>query len=118
VEIFTPFDFEFFNEPPATNAPTTNFREARISGTSMASPQVCGVGAQLLQLRPELTPTQLRDLLIEYSTDTVFTTGLDNDYTDLNTLHGAPRRVLRQPFGQPADTFKGQFQNGVQFRRR
>jgi subtilisin family serine protease len=117
VEINTPFDFEFFKEP-STTTPTIDFREARISGTSMASPQVCGVGAQLLQLRPELTPAQLRNLLIEYSTDTVFTTGLDNDYTNLNTLHDAPRRVLRQPFGQPADTFKGQFQNGVQFKRR
>ena len=118
VEIFTPFDFEFFNEPSVVTAPTSNFREARISGTSMASPQVCGVGAQLLQLRPELTPAQLRDLLIEYSTATIYTTGLDNDYSNLNTIHGAPVRVLRNPFGKPADTFNVQFQNGIQFRRK
>lgn len=118
VEIFTPFNFEFFNEPPTVSAPTSNFREARISGTSMASPQVCGVGAQLLQLRPGLTPAQLRDLLIEYSTATIYTTGLDNDYSSLNTIHGAPVRVLRNPFGKPADTFNVQFQNGIQFRRR
>lgn len=118
VEIFTPFDFIFFNEPTVATAPTSNFREARISGTSMASPQVCGVGAQLLQLRPGLTPAQLRDLLIEYSTPTINTTGLDNDYSNLNTIHGAPVRVLRNPFGKPADTFNVQFQNGIQIRRR
>lgn len=115
--ISTPFDFIFFNQPPA-QAAANNFKEARISGTSMASPQVCGVGAQLLQLRPELTPTQLKDLLIEYSTPTIRTTGLDNDYADQQTIWGASQRVLRNPFGKPANTFNGQFRNGVQFKRR
>lgn len=112
----TPFDFNFFLD--YSTVVNSTFNEARISGTSMASPQVCGVGAQLLQIRPELTPAQLRDLLIEYSTPTINTTGLDNDYTNLNTIHGAPVRVLRNPFGKPADTFNVQFQNGIQFRRR
>lgn len=115
VRLNTPFPFTFFNSPLVSGGA---FKEARISGTSMASPQVCGAGACLLQLRPELTVQQLRDLIISYSTPTVYTTGLDNDYTNLNTLHGAPVRVLFNPFGKAADTFKGQFQNGIQFRRR
>jgi len=115
VRLTTPFPFTFFTEPSVSAG---GFKEARISGTSMASPQVCGVGACLLQLRPELTVTQLRDLIISYSTPTINTTGLDNDYTNLNSIHGAPVRVLYNPFGKAADTFKGQFQNGIQFRRR
>ena len=114
VRVILPFTFYFFNDPGFASS----VKEARISGTSMASPQVCGVGACLLQLRPGLTPTQLRDLVISYSTPTVYTTGLNNDYTNLNTIHGAPVRVLRNPFGKAADTFSGQFRNGLQFRRR
>jgi subtilisin family serine protease len=35
-----------------------------LSGTSMASPQVAGIAAKLVALRPTLTAVQLRDLLV------------------------------------------------------
>ena len=36
----------------------SNFKQTNISGTSMASPQVCGVGALYLQADPSLTPSR------------------------------------------------------------
>ena len=40
-----------------------SYSQAKISGTSMASPQVCGFGALLLQVYPELTPYELKYLI-------------------------------------------------------
>ena len=42
----------------------STFKICNISGTSMASPQVCGVGALLLQANPHATPSQLKSLII------------------------------------------------------
>lgn len=36
----------------------------RLSGTSMASPQVANLAAKLFALKPELTPTQVKDLIL------------------------------------------------------
>jgi len=38
----------------------SNFKICNISGTSMASPQVCGVGALILQANPHMTAAQLK----------------------------------------------------------
>lgn len=38
---------------------------AQLSGTSMASPQVANLAAKLLALKPELTPVQLRGLIVD-----------------------------------------------------
>lgn len=49
------------------SAPTyylnTSFRQVNISGTSMASPQVAGVAALILQLNPGVSPSQLKKFL-------------------------------------------------------
>ncbi|MFB6249471.1 MAG: S8 family serine peptidase [Salinibacter sp.] len=41
----------------------TDGRYARVGGTSFASPQVTGVVAQMLQMNPDLSPTEVRTLL-------------------------------------------------------
>lgn len=75
-----------------------SYNQANISGTSMASPQVCGVGALLLQLNPAYTPAQLKEKLLKTSTDVLYSTDLDNDYADIQSIHGGFKRVLYMPF--------------------
>ena len=70
-----------------------NYKIMTISGTSMASPNVAGLVAQLLQLHPGYTPAQIRNLVIETSTpNMLYTTGLSTDYTNSDSLHGGPNR--------------------------
>jgi serine protease AprX len=80
------------------------FRIGSISGTSMASPNVAGIVAQLLQVYPRATPAQIRQKIISDSTvgvlyDTVSTT----NYADSQSLHGGANRYAYMPF----NTFSG-----------
>jgi len=80
----------------------TAYKICNISGTSMAAPQVCGVGALVLQANPHMTPAQLKAYLINQSAASqVYSTGLDNDYADSRSLHGGNNRFLKHPFPSP-----------------
>tara|TARA_B100001094_G_scaffold215060_1_gene209091 strand:- start:237 stop:1781 length:1545 start_codon:yes stop_codon:yes gene_type:complete len=87
----------------------SNYKICNISGTSMASPQVCGVGALLLQANPHATPAQLKaHLIATCQTNGIYSTGLDNDYSDSRSLKGGNNRFLVNPF---ASQYKFQIQN-------
>jgi subtilisin family serine protease len=74
------------------------FRIANLSGTSMASPNVAGIVAQLLQIYPGETPAQIRQRVISLSTpDMLYTTGSTTDYSVANSLHGSPNRYAYFP---------------------
>jgi len=89
--------------------PNTSFKICNIGGTSMASPQVCGVGALLLQANPHSTPAQLKSHLIaSCQTNGIYSTGLDNDYTDTRSLKGSNNRFLVNPF---SSEYKFRIQN-------
>ena len=75
-----------------------SFRQVNISGTSMASPQVAGVSALVLQLNPTYTPAQVKSALIAESTATIYTTGLSNDWSDTRSLQGGSQRFLHANF--------------------
>ena len=73
----------------------------------MASPQVCGVLACILQMRPNLTPAESRDLIMDLSQparvfDSTGSTG--NDYTDYKALQGAFNNFLQQRFKIPTQS--------------
>jgi subtilisin family serine protease len=70
------------------------FRQVNISGTSMASPQVAGVAALILQLNPTYTPAQVKTALLNSATATIYTTGLSNDWTDTRSLQGGSQKFL------------------------
>jgi subtilisin family serine protease len=75
------------------------FKIMSISGTSMASPNVAGVAAQLLQIYPTATPAQIRQKIIALSTpNMLFDTGSTTDYTNSASLHGGPNNFAYQPF--------------------
>ena len=57
------------NAQPPVTAPTHGVGFTNLSGTSMASPITAGLAALMLQLRPELTATEVQALLEQSSVD-------------------------------------------------
>lgn len=77
----------------------SNYKIMSISGTSMASPNVAGIAAQLLQVYPTATPAQIRQKIIDTSTaNMLYTTGQSTDYSNSRSLHGGPNRYAYQAF--------------------
>jgi subtilisin family serine protease len=71
----------------------SSYRIMSIGGTSMASPNIAGIVAQMLQQNPGATPAQIRQSVIDASTPNVlYTTGQTTDYSDSRSLHGGPNR--------------------------
>jgi subtilisin family serine protease len=83
----------------------SGFKQLTISGTSMASPQVCGVGALYLQMNPGIKPEQMKTWLTNTAevTSVIYTTNTSNDYTTTRSLLGAPNKFLYNPFGIESD---------------
>jgi subtilisin family serine protease len=81
--------------------PDPTYKICNIGGTSMASPQVCGVGALFLQLNPHSTPAQLKNAIISNSYTSGLYTGTVDDYDDQNNLLGGNNRILYNPFNDP-----------------
>ena len=77
----------------------TNFKIMSITGTSMAAPQVAGVCALHLQVRPDLTPSQLLEKVLSDTKSVISTSGVDNDYNNLTNLMGGPNRFLYSRHG-------------------
>jgi hypothetical protein len=81
----------------------TNYKIMSISGTSMASPNVAGLCAQLLQIYPMATPAQIRQKVIDISQpNMLYSTGNSTDYSNTISLHGGPNRFAYQPFNTAA----------------
>lgn len=77
----------------------SSYSSVKISGTSMASPQVAGVIATMLESRPtwnqSKTMTWIKNTA---STGRLSDTG--GTYTDVQSLQGATNRYLKQPFNR------------------
>jgi subtilisin family serine protease len=73
------------------------FKSTKISGTSMAAPQVTGVLACMLDVRPEYNQSQVKAWIEEVGT-TSRLSDTGGSYADLASLQGGPNRYLRQPF--------------------
>lgn len=90
-----------------TGYPTdASFPIMKIGGTSMAAPQVAGVVAQHLQIRPDLTPAQMQQRIFDDAlVDVMDNTGTDTDYELIyNCLMGSPNRFLFSKYGKPPIT--------------
>lgn len=75
----------------------SSFKQGVLSGTSMASPQIAGIAALILQAYPNWTPAQVYSYIVNNSTAGMNNTGLDNDYTNSTTIHGSPNRIAYLP---------------------
>ena len=76
----------------------------RISGTSMAAPQICGLGALWLQMNPGGTAQQFKDFLTIHSTANCYDSGTAEDFDDFNSIprrYGAPNRIAHWPYNSP-----------------
>jgi len=83
---------------PAPYFLDTSWLQANLDGTSMASPQVCGLGALFLQINPHAAPAQLQSWLTYNSQTTLYDTGLNNDYSNFNSLWGSEDQMLFNKF--------------------
>ena len=76
-----------------------NFRICNISGTSMAAPQVAGMMSLWLQLNPNATVAQAKAFVQSSAKDEqLYSTGVDNDYSNYRSLQGSTSRFLFNKF--------------------
>ena len=85
----------------------SSYKQTNISGTSMAAPQVAGMAALFLQLNPYATPAQVKAWLQNQSTSVIYSTGLDNDYTDSRSIKGSTNRFLYNTFNSATSLSAG-----------
>jgi subtilisin family serine protease len=71
-----------------------SFKQTNISGTSMASPQVAGVCALILQRHPTWTPAQVKQWLLDNAGTALYDTGVGNDWTNNRSLKGGDVKFL------------------------
>ena len=81
-----------------------SYRQTNISGTSMATPQVAGVAALVLQLNPTYTPAQIKTSLLNNASSVLYTTGLTNDYSNTRSLLGSAQKILYSNYSAVSTT--------------
>jgi len=68
VDIYAPGTFIISSTPTGTNDPrNSSFKIGKNSGTSMASPQVCGVLACALEIYPSMTQEEAKAYILAYA---------------------------------------------------
>lgn len=78
----------------------SGFKQVVLTGTSQASPQVCGLIALYLQMNPGAKPNAIKNWLInKTASGNMYNTISDTDYTDLLSLNGGENKMLYNPFG-------------------
>jgi subtilisin family serine protease len=81
------------NASGVTDSRNSSYRLGKYSGTSMASPQVAGVLACLMEIYPNLTQTEAIDYLIKNSKYNQIPES-NGSYNDPNNLQGSANRHL------------------------
>jgi subtilisin family serine protease len=87
------------------NSPlNASYKLMKISGTSMASPNVAGMIATVLEANPGMTPAQMKTFIHNNATqDLLYDTGVPKllTWNDQDSVHGGPNRIFKTPFVNP-----------------
>ena len=80
-----------------------SYTQVNIGGTSMASPQVAGMCALLLEVNPEATPQSLKTALCSNSQyggfNGLHSSGFTDDYTNRRSIMSTNSRIAHNRFG-------------------
>ena len=94
VDIWAPGTYIVSALPSGTNDPrNSSFKIGKFSGTSMASPQVCGVLACALETYPEMTQEQAKEYIRIYAKSNQLTASTGGP-ADGQDLQGSPNLFL------------------------
>ena len=88
---------EFADEAYWANS---SYRQMNISGTSMASPQVAGVAALLLEINPKATPAVIKQSLLGNSAGNLYSVIGNNNWTDRRAILGGLPIILYNKFSE------------------
>ena len=90
-----------FNPQGTADRRNSNYYVYKISGTSMASPQVTGVLACMLEVDPNMTPDEAKEFVQFHATKDQLSSGSGGGFTDTRDLNGAPNYYLYYPRLKP-----------------
>lgn len=78
----------------------SSYKIMKISGTSMAAPQIAGLAALHLQANSLQTPEQLVTLMTSVSKSVIYeTANNDSDYDNTRSILGSPNRMMFSRYG-------------------
>jgi subtilisin family serine protease len=93
----------FTDEPYFWN---NSYRQMNISGTSMASPQVAGICALMLEANPTATPAMIKSVLcLDSTNNNLYTSSFTDDYANRRSLVGSEQRIAYSRYGGREDVF-------------
>lgn len=98
VAIMAAFANEFYATPAVPDPRDDRYFLNKLQGTSMACPQVAGVVACLMQMRPELNIYEVKRFLWRHAIKDQLDEGLENTYTNFHNLHGGANHILGFPY--------------------
>ena len=79
----------------------SNYKVVKISGTSMASPNVAGMIATILEANPGMTPAEMKTFIHNNAAQNLLYDGIADAWDDQDSIQGGPNRIFHTRFTNP-----------------